>query len=101
MLYLRSCKRDKYLSPSKINWICDLGTDSVDNIKIEIPIMLNWRYAQQACISNLLVTVFAALRIDKSVITEDIVSTTNFIYCMPTRKELMAVPHNYGANTAP
>jgi hypothetical protein len=68
-------------------------TIPANNLKIQI-LIKNKRYAQQACISNLLVTVFAARRIDKSVITEDIVSTTNFIYCTPTRKELTAKPHD-------
>lgn len=61
----------------------------------------NKRYAQQACMSNLLVTVFAARRIDISVINENIIPTTQLIYSTPTRKELTARPHAGGANTAP
>lgn len=50
-------------------------------------------YFQQACISNLLVTVFAARRIDKSVITNNFSPTTQLITARPTRKELTARPH--------
>jgi len=85
----------------KINWICDLGTDSADNLEIEIPIMLNERYVQQACISNLLVTVFAARRIDKSDIKDNLCITTNLFNNTPTRKELTAGPRTRRANTAP
>jgi hypothetical protein len=58
-------------------------------------------YFQQACISNLLVTVFAARRIDKSVITNNFYPTTQLFTARPTRKELTAGPHAKEANTAP
>jgi hypothetical protein len=59
------------------------------------------RYVQQACISNLLVTVFAAHRIGNSLIT-NIFNTTSKIICnTPARKELTAGSHNNDANTAP
>jgi len=43
----------------KINVTCFFETIPADILKIEIPINKNKRYVQQACISNLLVTVFA------------------------------------------
>ena len=58
-------------------------------------------YFQQACISNLLVTVFAARHQDKLLITDNFKPSTNLIFGRPTRKELTAGPHDHGANTAP
>ena len=51
-------------------------------------------YFQQACISNLLVTVFAARRIDRLLITDNLIPTTKLIYGRLTRKELTAGPHD-------
>jgi hypothetical protein len=56
---------------------------------------------QQACISNLLVTVFAARHQDNLLITNIFQPFTNYVYGRPTRKELTAGPHAHGANTAP
>ena len=67
-------------------------TIPANRLKIQI-LIKNKRYAQQACMSNLLVTVFAARRVDKSVITENKVSTTQLTFSTPTRKELTAGPH--------
>jgi hypothetical protein len=58
-------------------------------------------YFQQACMSNLLVTVFAARHQDKLLRTDNFKPSTNFIFGRPTRKELTAGPHNQEANTAP
>jgi len=50
-------------------------------LNIEIPInKLIERYVQQACISNLLVTVFAALRLYTSLIIEKLNPLYNFFY---------------------
>jgi hypothetical protein len=89
-------------SNQKINGICTPMTINADRLKIEIPInILIERYVQQACISNLLVTVFAALHIDSLLITETSLNLFNYAYGTPTRKELTAGPHAYKANTAP
>jgi len=40
-------------------------------------------YFQQACISNLLVTVFAVRRLDKSLMTNNFKTSYNFIYRRP------------------
>jgi hypothetical protein len=50
-------------------------------------------YFQQSVISNLLVTVFAAHRIDRLLITDNLIPTTKQFYGRPTRKELTAGPH--------
>jgi hypothetical protein len=57
------------------------------------PVGQSTHYFQQACISNLLVTVFAARRIDKSVITNNLYPRTQLFTARPTRKELTAGPH--------
>lgn len=51
-------------------------------------------YLQQACISNLLVTVFAARHLDNLLITNIFQPLTNCGYGRPTRKELTAKPHD-------
>jgi hypothetical protein len=56
---------------------------------------------QQACTSNLLVTVFAAHRLESSHMTNILLTLFNCGNGMPTLKELTAIPHNHGANTAP
>ena len=90
------------LPHQKINWTCGFETAPADKLKIEIPInKLIKRYVQQACISNLLVTAFAALHIDSLLITETSLNLFNYAYGTPTRKELTAGPHAYKANTAP
>jgi hypothetical protein len=89
-------------SYQKLNGICALKTITADNLNIEIPInKLIKRYVQQACISNLLVTVFAALHIDNLYITVTSLNLFNYAYGTPTRKELTAGPHAFKANTAP
>jgi hypothetical protein len=50
-------------------------------------------YVQQACISNLLVTVFAARHLDNLLITNIFQPLTYCFYGRPTRKELTAGPH--------
>jgi hypothetical protein len=50
-------------------------------------------YFQQSCISNLLVTVFAARRIERLQITDNLIPTTQLITARPTLKELTAGPH--------
>jgi hypothetical protein len=56
---------------------------------------------QQACIINLLVTVFAARHPDKSLITENSNHQTISVSVGQPFKELIATSHAYGANTAP
>jgi hypothetical protein len=58
-------------------------------------------YFQQACIINLLVTVFAARHLENFFRTDTFLTLTNCSNGMPTRKELTAGPHDHGANTAP
>jgi hypothetical protein len=53
-------------------------TIPANKLKIQ-NLIKNMRYAQQACMSNLLVTVFATCRIDRPVITENIRPTTKII----------------------
>jgi len=56
----------------KINKTSALMTIPADKLKIEIPInIIIKRYVQQACISNLLVTVFAARHLDISLMTDN------------------------------
>jgi hypothetical protein len=58
-------------------------------------------YVQQACISNLLVTVFAARRLDKLLITEIFKHQIISVSVGQPFKELIATSHAHGANTAP
>lgn len=80
-------------SYQKLNGICDPMTITVDRLKIEIPINIqfpglninlpidkNKRNVQHACISNLLVTVFAARHLDKLQMTDNFKTPDNFIY---------------------
>jgi hypothetical protein len=67
-------------------------TIPANKLKIQ-NLIKNMRYAQQACMSNLLVTVFAARRIDRSVITEKNQTNNRNYQQTPTRKELTAGPH--------
>jgi hypothetical protein len=86
------------LSYQKINGICALMTAPADNMKIEIPInIIIERYAQQACISNLLVTVFAALHLDKLLFIDNSLTLN---YCIYGRRPQTPAARD-GANTAP
>lgn len=63
--------KGKNLLPyQEINGTYGFGTTPADKLKIEIPIniLIIERYVQQACISNLLVTVFAASQLYFSLI---------------------------------
>jgi len=65
----------------KINGTSTPMTVNADISKIEVPInKLIKRYVQQACISNLLVTVFAARHQDKSQMIDNFKTPNNFIY---------------------
>jgi hypothetical protein len=86
----------------KINIIMDpdlkklsLGSDKkIENLlNIIRSVRQSTHYFQQACISNLLVTVFAARRLDNLLITNIFQPLTNCVYGRPTRKELTARPH--------
>jgi hypothetical protein len=66
-------------------------------LNIDLPNDKNKRYAQQACMSNLLVTVFAVRRLYKSLIINNFKTSNNFIYDMPTSKPAARDV----ANTAP
>ena len=81
----------------------DLRLDKKIEILFNIirPVGYSTHYFQQACISNLLVTVFAARHLDKLLITENLKQSIKLIYGRPARKELTAGPHNQEANTAP
>lgn len=80
------------LSHQKLNGICAPMTITADRLKIEIPINKKtgldinlkidkiMRNVQQACISNLLVTVFAARHLDKSQMIDNFKTPDNFIY---------------------
>jgi len=65
------------------------------------PVGYSTHYVQQACISNLLVTVFAARRLDNFLITGNFLTLIKCRNGRPTRKELTAGPHDQEANTAP
>ena len=65
------------------------------------PVGESTHYFQQACISNLLVTVFAARRLDYFYTTNVYLTLFNFRNGRPTLKELTAGPHDQEANTAP
>ena len=58
-------------------------------------------YVQQACTSNLLVTVFAARRQDNLLITENFKHQIILVSVGQPFKELIATSHAHGANTAP
>ncbi len=81
----------------------DLRQDiKIENLFNNIrPVGYSSHYFQQACISNLLVTVFAARHLDNLLITNILQPLTNCVYGRPTRKELTARPHDQRANTAP
>ena len=72
-----------------------LGQDKkIENLfNISRSVGQSTHYLQQSGISNLLVTVFAARRIDRLLITDNLIPTTKLIYGRPTRKELTAGPH--------
>jgi hypothetical protein len=80
-----------------------LGLDKkIENLLIVIrSVGKSLHFVQQACISNLLVTVFAAPRLENSSHAEIYTTLFNFSYGSPTRKELTAMPHAGLANTAP
>jgi hypothetical protein len=80
-----------------------LGLDKkIENLLIIIrSVGQSLHYVQQACISNLLVTVFAAPRLDSFFTTDNYQTLFNFRNGRPTRKELTAGPHDQEANTAP
>jgi hypothetical protein len=80
-----------------------LGLDKkIENLLIVIrSVGKSLHFVQQACISNLLVTVFAAPRLDTSSNTDIFSTLFNFSYGSPTRKELTAIAHAGLANTAP
>lgn len=65
------------------------------------PVGDSTHYFQQACIINLLVTVFAARRLDKSLITENFNHQIRSVLVGQPFKELIATSHTHGANTAP
>jgi hypothetical protein len=65
------------------------------------PVGNSTHYFQQACIINLLVTVFAARHLENFFRTDIFLTLTNCSNGRPTRKELTAGPHDHGANTAP
>jgi hypothetical protein len=65
------------------------------------PLGISSHYVQQACISNLLVTVFAARRLENFLSTDTFLTLINCCNGRPTRKELTAGPHDQEANTAP
>jgi hypothetical protein len=58
-------------------------------------------YFQQACIINLLVTVFAARRLDQLLIIENFKHQTISVSVGQPFKELTATSHAHEANTAP
>jgi len=58
-------------------------------------------YFQQACIINLLVTVFAARHPDNLLVINIFQSLTNCVYGMPTLQRTNRHTARYGANTAP
>jgi hypothetical protein len=58
-------------------------------------------YVQQACISNLLVTVFAALRLDNFLITDTFLTLTSCGYGRPTLRRTNRHTAHDDANTAP
>ena len=80
-----------------------LGLDKkIENLLIIIrSVGQSSHYVQQACISNLLVTVFAARRLDNFLITGNFLTLIKCRNGRPTRKELTAGPHDQEANTAP
>jgi hypothetical protein len=80
-----------------------LGLDKkIENLLIIIrSVGQSSHYLQQACISNLLVTVFAARRLDNFLVTDTFLTLINCHNGRPTRKELTAGPHDQEANTAP
>jgi len=80
-----------------------LGLDKkIENLLIIIrSVGQSLHSVQQACISNLLVTVFAAPRLDNFFTTDIYLTLFNFRNGRPTRKELTAIPHAGLANTAP
>lgn len=80
-----------------------LGLDRKIEILFNIirPVGNSTHYLQQACISNLLVTVFAARRQESFSNTDAYLTLINCSNGRPTHKELTAGPHDHGANTAP
>ena len=65
------------------------------------PVGESTHYLQQACMSNLFVTVFAARCLDKFLINDTFLTLINCRNGRPTLKELTAGPHDQEANTAP
>ena len=65
------------------------------------PVGDSTHYFQQTCIINLLVTVFAARRIDQLLIIENFKHQTISASVGQPFKELTATSHAHGANTAP
>jgi hypothetical protein len=65
------------------------------------PVGQSSHYDQQACISNLLVTVFAARHLDNLLITNIFQPLTNCVYGRPTLRRTNRHTARYGANTPP
>lgn len=76
--------------------------EKIENLfNIIRPVWQSTHYVQQACISNLLVTVFAAHHPDNLLITNIFQPLTNCVYGRPTLRRTNRHTAHDGANTAP